>query len=513
MVVEAKFLIARFLRSTNANVAMAAAIAAPVLLAVAGLAADYALIFNQRAQLQEAADSAVLAGARELGIAGTDNDEIVEIVTDYVNQNYYSDNQNDDNVAQMNIGPMIGSDRESITVNVELYWRPFLAHFIDTDVLPIRVSARAELAGSENICLLALDRSQAQSINLGSDSLIDAEFCMIHTNSSNRAALAVQANSTMTAVKSCTAGGYSGTSENYRPTPIVDCPQIDDPLRARTLPNWNGNCTYNGVRIIEGETRRLQPGVYCGGIIGLGSSTLNLDPGIYTIVDGDFDIGDAATLNGTGVTLHFERDARLFFRNNSTISIDAPRTGSMAGIVISSSRSNDPNLVFEIESKDARRLTGLIYLPENTLKLGDDLNNDGTCDPDNDDFRQFPYNPNEINSLRTPHVHYHQHADGTIHRHPHANTYGIVSSRFYPLVIASPSYRLHHQENLFHGHPAPISDCKTNIGEFSDWTAIISRNINVSAGVELILNADYDNSPIPYPVGSGTGSDTVRLTQ
>jgi len=506
-------LIRKFFRSIRGNVALTSAILAPILLAIVGLAADYALIFNQQSQLQQAADSAVLAGARELGIAGTDNEEIAEIVIDFVNQNYSGDDNAGSNISTMNVTPVISANDDSIRVDVELYWQPFLAHFIDADVLPIRVMARAELAGSESICLLALDPSQPQSIRLGADSAIGADHCLIHTNSSNPSALAAENNARMTAVKSCTAGGFSGSLDSFRPLPIVDCPQIEDPLRDRSMPNGNSGCHFKNYRVMENVTRRLRPGIYCGGIIGLGGATINLDPGIYTIVDGDVDIGDGASLNGTGVSLHFAKNSRLYFRNDSEIAIDAPRTGSMAGVVISSARNNDPYLVFEIESKNARKLTGLIYLPENTLKLGDDLDNDGVCDVDNDGYRQFPYDPNELRSLREPHIHYHQHNDGTIHRHPHANAFGKVPANSYPLVRANPSYRLHHREDLFHGHPAPISDCKTNIGQFSDWTAIVARNINVSAGVELVLNADYDKSPIPYPLNTGSDAAQVRLAQ
>ncbi|MCX7325934.1 MAG: hypothetical protein NTZ14_16230, partial [Hyphomicrobiales bacterium] len=68
---------------------------------------------------------------------------------------------------------------------------------------------------------------------------------------------------------------------------------------------------------------------------------------------------------------HFAgKDAQLNFTANSSISLTAPRSGTMAGILISEDRNNSTGLLHQIMSNDARTLLGTIYLPRGRLHVG-----------------------------------------------------------------------------------------------------------------------------------------------
>ncbi len=77
----------RHLRSDEGAVAVIVAICLVVLLTFAALAVDLGLWFTARRQLQSAADSAALAGCRELA-DGADNATVWQAVTTYANKNF-----------------------------------------------------------------------------------------------------------------------------------------------------------------------------------------------------------------------------------------------------------------------------------------------------------------------------------------------------------------------------------------------------------------------------------------
>ena len=76
-------------RQKRGNVALIMALLAPFLLGVTALATDYVLVYSHASKLQDAADAAALSGARELGVAGNDDDEVKAITADYANSNFY----------------------------------------------------------------------------------------------------------------------------------------------------------------------------------------------------------------------------------------------------------------------------------------------------------------------------------------------------------------------------------------------------------------------------------------
>ena len=56
-------------------------------------------------------------------------------------------------------------------------------------------------------------------------------------------------------------------------------------------------------------------------------------------------------------------------------------------------------------------------------------------------------------------------------------------------------------------------DCESDVGSASSWTAIIAEELQVTAGVNLVLNADYSSSTIPVPEGLGPTSSNIYLAK
>ena len=84
--------------------------------------------------------------------------------------------------------------------------------------------------------------------------------------------------------------------------------------------------------------------------------------------DGDFVIKSSAIIIGENVGIYMVGNgSEIAFENSSQVSLTAPKTGSMAGILIFSDRASKDGRTFEISSYNARTLIGTIYLPNGRL--------------------------------------------------------------------------------------------------------------------------------------------------
>ena len=494
-----------FIRNTQGNFALTAALVSPMLLGSGALAIDYTLLHSMTSNLQQAADSAALSGARELAIAGTPQSQVMAVSETYARSNLNMPNTVD---SDLDVDVAVAKQSNTVTVDLALTWTPFFAHILDSTVLPIRVRATAGLSGDSSICTLALDPSSNNSISLSGNAAVIADGCSIQANSASSNGMIVQSGSQLKSSSICVSGGYSGSPSAYDPAPLTDCPAIPDPLSSRELP-VNTVCNHTDMVIVD-TSIRLNPGVYCGGIYINDFSEVELRPGVYTFKEGDLDVGGGSILKGNNVTLHFESNARLFFRNNSEINLKAPKTGTTAGLLIAGSPDNDPNLDFEIQSNNAKQLTGLIYTPANNIKLGDDTNGDATCDEAND----LPRNVDAIEAALEDKGY----PPGWIKNGKAAAVDASAASGMPDAWGRLPGDKHYGHD---HGDPlvnsaADIDDtigCKSNVGQYSEWTAIIARNISITAGVKMVLNADYTQSKIPVPANSGVVGARSRLVE
>ena len=121
----------------------------------------------------------------------------------------------------------------------------------------------------------------------------------------------------------------------------------------------------------------------------------------------------------------------------------------MAGILMYAQPVAGKQREFKIESKDAKKLIGTVYLPYDYLTVGGDKDGDGVCDPE---------------------------AGGGA-------------------VVPEPTG----------------TGCTSDVGAASSWTAIIVNMLKVTAGATLVLNSDYSASNVPVPDGLGPNSTRTLL--
>lgn len=384
------FKLKAFYKNQKGNVATITAVILPMLLACGAYATDYAIMYNQKSALQEAADSAALATVKELGLVGADEELIRAVADSYVNSVFQSSSSISNSDSDLLITATPSKEHSQVKIELSYTWTPFLAHLLDYRVTPIKVSATGTLAGESLTCIIGLmepHRLAKSSIHLDNNSVVEANDCAVFSNSTARAGLRADAASEMNAGSICSAGGVLelGDSQKFSPSPITDCPKITDPLLQRPAPTVMA-CQHNALEVSEDTV--LKPGVYCDGLTISGNADIILEPGIYAIKNGPFTVKDTASLTGENVTFFLTGENSVIdLQRDTKIDLAAAETDTTAGILFFEDRNvphsfdfdpfklNDiPNdvRVHKISSNNARNLLGTIYLSKSILLINSD---------------------------------------------------------------------------------------------------------------------------------------------
>lgn len=352
----------RFSVNTRGGVAITFASLLPVLLALGGMGADYGLAIVQRTTLQQAADAAALAAAKELNLVNTDERRLKSVAETVVRANL------GEGGSGVSIETRVQEKPSAVVVNLTKNVEFLIMQHFGPSATKVKVEAVARVVGRTPICVLALNPNAGRSIFLERNARVTGNNCAIYANSRSRRAILALDKSRLEAELICSAGGTSGDPDTFAPQPLDDCPRIEDPLADRAPPPV-GKCDYL-LKIVAGGRQTLSPGTYCGGLqIQLGAM-VKLRPGIYVMKGGPLTVDTGTTLTGENVGFYMEGLlASFIFGVNTTISLTAPEYGPMAGLLFFSDR-NVPKLVRnEILSDDARVLLGTIYLPKGYIHI------------------------------------------------------------------------------------------------------------------------------------------------
>ena len=233
----------------------------------------------------------------------------------------------------------------------------------------VEVTATARVVGGAPICVIGLNSTATSTILMDKSARLEAPNCSVYSNSTKGNGIMAKNNAVLRAAFVCSSGGKSSPGPgSFSPEPQTDCPVLPDPLAARPQPTAPG-CTQTGL-VVSGGTATLNPGTYCGGITITNGAVVTLNAGIYAFKNGPLSVGGGATLNGANVGLFFTgTGAVLDLQTASTVSLTAPKSGDMAGMLVFEDRAAPTGQIHAIYSDNARTLLGTIYLPRNRLHV------------------------------------------------------------------------------------------------------------------------------------------------
>jgi Flp pilus assembly protein TadG len=409
----------QFARNRQGQFALLGALLAPVLLGLTGGVVDLYVYKNQQAMMQNAADYAALAAAKEAALKGWTEQSAMEVANTIISGNVQGKGFSEATMFEAEV--IVDEPKKSVTVVLDMDQHSFfvLGYFRNDPQIRVRSTARA--LGETSLCVIGLDQASSSTVKLSKYGKLSAPDCAVHSNSAATDGLASSESAMLSAAAVCTVGGYTGASKNFAKKPTTDCPAVNDPLSGRAPPPV-GACDHTDL-VVKAAKVTLKPGTYCGGIKAKSQTDIKLEPGIYVIKDGNLDADSSAVISGDGVSMYFTGEGSHFtFDNTTEVDFKAPETGPMAGILFFQDPASSPGTVFEISSKRAMNLLGTIYLPMGTLRV----------------------------------------------------------------------------------------DANNKIAESSAYTVIVANKIDISKYSDVVINADYDATPVPLPAGFG-GPRSVRL--
>ncbi len=346
------------------------AIAAPVLIGMAGASIDVGLWYANKRLAQSAADSAALAGALELRRTDeTDANAIHADVETAVNLdaaiNGYSAGNGDTIVVDTSNSP-----RVAVTITRPVLGLLSQVVFTEQTNVAARAVARADVNDS---CIWSLNSDDSGAVQISGSANVTLG-CGVIANSSNGAGILEDGTGCLTATEIKVVGGTGGDCIN--PTAGTGINPFDDPLAALEGPPGPYLCDYNFPPFVgAGGPIVLNPGVYCGQLKLNTPSTrsVTFNPGLYILHNASFDIGATANVTGDGVSFYLTSDTEgmgenITFAGGATISLSAPSDGPLPGILFYHDRNAGDTTHF-LTGGSNMTLNGILYFPTSDLNF------------------------------------------------------------------------------------------------------------------------------------------------
>ncbi len=360
----------RFLKSRTGNVAIIAALMAPVLIGFCGLGADTGYWFFRQRELQSAVDIAAYNGAMALQ-TGSSQDTVRYASTNGASTNGWRSGQG---AISVNTPPASGANQNTHSVEVLLSENEerYFTSIISSSPVPIRVRAVATFDNTQSACMLGLNKTQADTVQFWGNAEAKFEGCNIVSDSSSSRAFSVGGAANVTAPCVDAVGGDYVTAT----LTLTSCssvktksPYIYDPYANVPTPPV-GTCNASPI----GST--LNAGTYCGGLSFSGGTTLNA--GVYVINGGVLKINANANLTGSGVTFYLTNGATVQINGNSQLNLAAPTTGTYAGLLFYGDRTQ-ATATNTINGNATSLLTGTIYFPSQEVDFLGNFSGSSGC--------------------------------------------------------------------------------------------------------------------------------------
>lgn len=361
-----------FVRGRSGAAAIYIAMMAPVLVGLAGLAADTGLWYVQSRHVQAAADSAAVAGALEVLRSNSEQSKVVAAVYDDLAA-YGYDTAKGDAIAvnyPPAAGPYAGAmDKVEVVVSRAAV-RTMSTLFLDQDP---NVSARAiGVADINDTCVWSLNPSASGSVNVSGTANVSLD-CGVFVNSNDPSAAINEGGSgCLTATKIKVVGGSSG--DCLLPNPLSGAATITDPMAALQPPPYMpGLCDFNGnITVNSGDTLTLSPGTYCGRIKVVSDGTLIFNPGLYILENnGALEFGGQATVTGLGVSFYITPTDthEISINGGASVTLTAPPDGPLPGVLFYHDRDSPDGITHKLTGGANMTLEGIIYFPNQTLNF------------------------------------------------------------------------------------------------------------------------------------------------
>jgi hypothetical protein len=351
--------IRKYRKNTDGNMALFAGLALFTLMAGVAGGTDLIVWQAQKAKLQDAADTAALAGAVKLGKGGNKIEKYVH------NEAFaFSKEANDTTLDGFESNVVIDQDAETVEVGLSVEVpRMFSSLFMDTNP-SVHAKSVAKVVHGQTSCFYVLDPVSTGAFSTTGSAILNANACRIEVHSTSASAITNSGGATVTADEICIAGGYTGIG--YTPPPNTNCSVSADPFVGLVIPAA-GLCDYTNL-MINIDTA-LTPGTYCGGIKVSSSAVVTMAPGSYIMKDGSIKISGSASIVGDDLTIVLDTNSSIDISGTGQFITTPPTSGSLEGYSIVQSPTMPLGQISKITGEGQFEFPGIIYMPRMDLEI------------------------------------------------------------------------------------------------------------------------------------------------
>jgi Flp pilus assembly protein TadG len=249
------------------------------------------------------------------------------------------------------------------------------------------VGARAVATpGGGTYCVLQLNSSSNPGLSMNNGAVANLTQCGLAVDSTGTSALSLSGGAALNASSVSVVGTASITNgAAVNPSSALKTSQanVADPYAGVAMPSHSG-CSLGTGKSYGHGTWNLSPGVWCNGVSFTNDAVVNLAPGIYFVDRGNFDVGGAVQLTGTGVTIVLTSStgsnyADVTIGNGATVTLSGPTSGATEGIVFFGDRNAPASNTSSITGGAAVNISGAFYFPTQTVIFQNGASNPAGC--------------------------------------------------------------------------------------------------------------------------------------
>jgi Flp pilus assembly protein TadG len=382
----------------HAGVALTVALALPVLMGAAGFAVDLGQWYHERATLQLAADAAAMGAARLLSDSAATTADYQSVALA----------EAQGAIAKGTVGTLVQpisvtvNSGQSVTATLTSTGSQYFTGVLGLPKPTLTATATAGIVPPPG-CVIAMSGTAEKAIDVENEGSITATDCGVFSNSDvedpNNDSIYVRNGAITSTGSGASVGAVGGVEASTNgqstisPSPTEADPPEANPYANLPAPSVGSSCTPYPAPQGGGASVTLSPGTYCS-IDVTNDTTINFEPGLYIIDNGNFVIDNGSTIgtasgDNTGVTFYMGGSSPGYIDwenyTQTAWELSAPTSGTYAGILVYQSPStaasngalsnncgaeNVPGDV--IVGGSGLTLNGALYMPSVNLQINND---------------------------------------------------------------------------------------------------------------------------------------------
>ena len=365
---------------------MTVALSLSVVIAMASLGVEVTYVLLKHRQMQATADSAAMAAAAAIA-SGYPTTMTIEADAVASSSGFTP------GVAGTTLtvnsppsaGPLAGTAR-AVELILAQPQAATLARAVWRGTFDLKVRSVALAGTSGAYCVLQLTGAAPVGVSISNGATATLSTCGLAVNARSATALTMSGGAVLTTTAVAVVGGASvtnGASINPATALKTGQSQVADPYSTVSQPAVSG-CAGGTAKNYGWGNWTMTPGVYCSGVAINNGAVVHMNPGVYIIDRGTFDVGGGAHVTGSGVTIFLTSStgsgyATSTIGNGASVTLSAPTGGPTAGLLFFGDRRARATNNNVFNGGVAIAVTGALYFPTSILTFENGSSNPAGC--------------------------------------------------------------------------------------------------------------------------------------